>query len=79
MYSHPKHIRILAGNMDNKAGSSIYNFLLAKYLKKRGYKISIICFTRIQMCLLMNQLKISVKCNLIPHAGQCYSPPDIGL
>ena len=39
-----KHVRILAGAIDRRAGSHAYNRELALRLAERGYRVSIVCF-----------------------------------
>lgn len=38
------HIRLLAGFLDNKAGSHLYNLQLIHHLLQRGYRVSVVCF-----------------------------------
>lgn len=39
-----RHIRILAGHLDRRAGSSIYHHDLALRLAERGHRVSVVCF-----------------------------------
>jgi glycosyltransferase involved in cell wall biosynthesis len=40
-----RHIRILAGRIDRAAGSHVYHHQLAMRLLRRGYRVSVICFS----------------------------------